>query len=305
MANLDVVLPVFLVLALGAFLRKRGLLRGEVRSSLSRLVFYVAAPALLLHSTAHTPLGEAIDPRALLFLTGLTVASALLVYLLCARCRPERRGVFAQGFHRSNMVFMGLPVLSNAYGEGAVGQVAVLVGYMVILYNLLAVLLLTLPHQQLRAGSAAVWLRPLGQILRNPLILGCGAGILLSALHLSLPVSLDRALALVGRSALPLALLVLGADLDFRHLRDNLGPTVLIATGKLIIYPGLAWLGLRALGYEGLQLAAPVLILAAPTAVVSHVMVREMGGDTGLAGAIIVGTTAASLLTYLGWLAIL
>ena len=82
-------------------------------------------------------------------------------------------------------------------------------------------------------------------------------------------------------------------------------PTVVIATGKLIIYPGLAWLGLRALGYEGLQLAAPVLILAAPTAVVSHVMVREMGGDTGLAGAIIVGTTAASLLTYLGWLAIL
>ena len=46
-------------------------------------------------------------------------------------------------------------------------------------------------------------------------------------------------------------------------------------------------------------------LLAAPTAVVSHVMVREMGGDTGLAGAIIVGTTAASLLTYLGWLAIL
>ena len=305
MTNLNVVLPVFLLLGLGAFLRKRGLLRDEVRGSLSRLVFYVAAPALLLHSTAHTPLDEAVDPPALLFLTALTVTFALLVYLLGARCRPDRRGVIAQGFHRSNMVFMGLPVLSNAYGEAAVGQVAVMVAYMVILYNFLAVLLLILPHQQLSAGSARVWLRTFGQVLRNPLILGCGAGILLSALRLPLPVSLDRALALVGRSALPLALLVLGADLDFRRLRENLGLTTLIALGKLIVYPGLAWLGLRALGYEGLQLAAPVLILASPTAVVSHLMAREMNGDTRLAAAIIVGTTAASLLTYLGWLAVL
>jgi predicted permease len=305
MNNLDVVLPVFLVLGLGAVLRRRGLLRDDARDALSGLVFYVAAPALLLYSTAATPLGEAVDPRLLLYLAALTVTVALVAYLSCARCRPSRRGVIAQGFHRANMVFMGLPVLSNAYGEEAVGQVAVTVAAMVILYNFLAVLLLTLPHRQHSAGSARIWLSTTGRVVRNPLILGCGVGILLSALHVTLPLSVERALTLVGRSAMPLALLVLGADLDFRRLRDDLSPTLLIAVGKLVVYPGLVWLGLRALGYEGMQLAAPVLILAAPTAVVSHVMAREMGGDTRLAGAIVVGTTAFSLLTFLGWLALL
>jgi predicted permease len=45
--------------------------------------------------------------------------------------------------------------------------------------------------------------------------------------------------------------------------------------------------------------------MACPTAVVSYIMAREMEGDAPLAGAIILGTTALSLATLVGWLALL
>ena len=137
------------------------------------------------------------------------------------------------------------------------------------------------------------------------MILGCAAGILCSALEVVFPASLDRALALVGRIALPLALIAVGAGLDFGKLRAELAAASLVALLKLGAYPGLAYLGLRAIGLAGADLEVPVLIMASPTAVVSYIMAREMQGDEQLAGAIVMGTTTYSLLTVSVWLYLL
>jgi predicted permease len=174
-----------------------------------------------------------------------------------------------------------------------------------VVYNFLAVILLALPHRQRGVSAGTAWRRTAGQMGRNPLILGCGGGVALALLEVTLPVSLERSLGLVGRTALPLALLTVGADLDFRRLRGDVGVTALVALVKLVAYPGLVLLILRAAGLSGTALAAPVLLMAAPTAVVSHIMAQEMRGDHRLAGAIVIGTTAASLLTYSGWLYLL
>lgn len=301
---LDIVLPVFLVIGLGRLLRRLGFLDVPVSGALSRLVFYVAAPVLLLRSIGAAPLHESLRLPTLGVLAGVTAFMALVAYLACWRCAPARRGVLAQGTHRSNMVFVGLPVVANAYGDGALGTVGVTIGFMVVLYNLLAVLLLTLPHRETSARDPRLWLATLRRMLTNPLVLGCLGGLLLSAGEVALPSFLDRALQLVGRTAMPVALLTVGADLDFRRLRGDLGPALLVALIKLVVYPGLVLLGLRWLGLSGTDLTVPLLIMASPTAVVSYVMAREMKGDAELAGAIVIGTTSLSLLTYIGWLAL-
>ncbi len=301
---LDIVLPVFLVIGLGRLLRRLGFLDVPVSGALSRLVFYVAAPVLLLRSIGAAPLHESLRLPTLGVLAGVTAFMALVAYLACWRCAPARRGVLAQGTHRSNMVFVGLPVVANAYGDGALGTVGVTIGFMVVLYNLLAVLLLTLPHRETSARDPRLWLATLRRMLTNPLVLGCLGGLLLSAGEVALPSFLDRALQLVGRTAMPVALLTVGADLDLRRLRGDLGPALLVALIKLVVYPGLVLLGLRWLGLSGTDLTVPLLIMASPTAVVSYVMAREMKGDAELAGAIVIGTTSLSLLTYIGWLAL-
>ena len=305
MTVLNIVLPIFLVIGLGWLLRRLRFVTADGNALIIRLVFYVAAPLLLLRSAAHVPLKHSLDPRVLGVYAAVSALVAAAVYLAAFRARPSRRGVFAQGAQRGNMVFVGLPLIMNAFGDDAVGQVAVLVGVMIVVYNFLAVIVLTLPHRRRGGDPVREWLDTAVRIVRNPLILGSGGGILLSALGVRLPTMLDMSLDLVGRTALPLALLSVGAGLDLARLRSELRGAAVTCVLKLGVCPALVYLGLRALGLEGTALAGPVLLSATPTAVVSFVMAREMQGDEQLAGAMVIGTTLMSLPASIVWLLIL
>lgn len=299
---INIVLPVFLVIGLGYFLKRIGFIQDAINGRISKLVFYVAAPALLFRSTARSPIDKSLNPDTLLVVAGITVLVVAITYLITRGTLPSRRGVWTQGVHRSNMVFMGLPIVVNAYGHELIGPSAVLIGFMVVVYNLIAVLVLVLPHQGNGTPAMRIWLKTGGEIVRNPLIIGCAAGILASATHMELPVSLDRSFELVGRIALPLALLSVGAGMDLRRLRTEIRAATIASFIKLFVYPALVYLCLLWMGMSGTDLYAPVLIMASPTAVVSYIMAQEMKGDENLAAAIIIGTTLFSLFTVSGWL---
>ena len=186
-------------------------------------------------------------------------------------------------------------------GSG-LGLAAVYVGFVTVLYNFVAVIILTLPHR----GSDGVevrWAPMLKSIITNPLILSCSGGLLIGGLGLPLPTVLDRGLKLGGDLATPLALLVVGSSLDLGRVRSEFKPAFLVSLVKLFVYPGLIYAALYSLGLRDMFLETPVLLLASPTAVVSHVMAREMKGDDQLAGAIVIGSTLLSLFTLSAWLA--
>lgn len=302
----NIVLPVFLVIGLGYALKRRGFLDEAVNSVLSRLVFYLAAPALLFRAAALTDLEEALELRSAGVVIAVSVAAAIFTYLAAARSSSARRGVLVQGAYRSNLVFVGLPVLTNALGSGreVMGSASVLIGIITPVYNFLAVVALTLPHRG-EDGASGAWKRAGLDILKNPLIWSCVLGLLFSALELPLPGVADKSLKLVGDIAMPLALLVVGASLDFHRLRAELIPSLAVSAIKLLLYPGLVFVLLKMWGLSGLALQVPVLLIASPTAVVSHIMAREMKGDEQLAAAIVIGTTLASLFTISLWIAIL
>lgn len=301
----NIVLPVFLVIGLGYVLRLRGFMGEEANAWLSRLVFYVAAPLLLFRSAALESFAWGQSLRVLLVVGGVAVLVAAGAYLAARRLPPARRGVVAQGCHRSNTVFFGLPVVVSAFGDRVLGPLSILVAFMIVVENLLSVLVLTLPHQKLSARDPALWTRSAARVGANPLIVGCAAGILVSTAGVRLPAGIDRALALVGGIASPLGLLCVGAGLDFGKLRSEMRATAAAATVRLVVHPALTYLALRSVGVTGLELGMAVLLMACPTAVVSYIMAREMDGDAHLAGAIVIGTTVASLATLLGWLALL
>lgn len=300
---LAIVLPVFLVIGIGFVLGRTGYVDDRARSAFSWLVFHVAAPALLFRSTARTPVHEAFNLEIMVVTGGVSILLAVLVYWAAARMDPARRGVLSQGAHRSNMVFFGLPVILYAFGEEVLGPAAVLIGFMVVVYNLLAVLVLVLPHRSENPGGG-IWAATALEFARNPLILACGGGILLSATGLGLPLPVDRALELVGHIAAPLALLTVGAGLDFRRLQAEVKSAAAVSALKLVVYPALIYAGLHLVGAGKTELQVTVLIMASPTAVVSYIMAREMKGDEQLAAAIVIGTTLASLVTTSAWLAL-
>jgi predicted permease len=205
---------------------------------------------------------------------------------------------------RSNMVFVGLPVIDIAFGPDVLGPAAVLVGFMVPVYNFLAVLVLALPHHAENPGDRALWKKATLDVLRNPLILGSMSGVLFSALNLPIPTSIDRSLDLVARMALPAALLSVGASMDLGQVRTEILPTAVISFIKLVVYPAAIYVCLGLFDVTGLERQFVVLIYASPTAVVSVIMAQEMKGDEQLAASIVIGTTMASLFTLSAWIAL-
>ena len=86
----NIVLPVFLVIGLGYLLGAIGLVGPDASSRLSKLVFYVAGPALLFRSAALTPLSRALDLAAMGSIAAVTALTACAVYLACFRSSPSR-----------------------------------------------------------------------------------------------------------------------------------------------------------------------------------------------------------------------
>ena len=141
-------------------------------------------------------------------LLSLAVATALRLPA------PQLTSV-VQGCLRPN-IYIGFAAASALWGAAGLGLFSLVVAIGIPLVNLIAVILLSR-----YAPTAPGWGQTLRQIILNPIILGCLAGILLSLSPVRLPMPVSDTLKLLGQASLPLALLSVGASLDFSMLRDG------------------------------------------------------------------------------------
>jgi len=298
---INTVLPVFLVMGLGVGLTLSSFLSQDGFANIRKLVFYVSLPALLFKSAALSTFSETFNIVALSATITVIVMTAFVSYLLSGRLSPSRRGVVAQGMFRGNMIFVGIPIVAYAFGDAGVASVVVLVAFIIPVYNLLAVVVLSLPHHT-GIGTAGTITNMLKDIIRNPLIIGCIAGLLYSAMDFPLPIGIARTLDLVGRMALPLALLIVGASLEFRTLRGDVMASLVVSFVRLIIFPSILFTLLILFDYGGIPMKATTVMMAGPAAASSYIMAAEMNGDEHLASSILIVSTFLSLVTIIGWL---
>lgn len=286
--------PIFVILALGVWLRRLGMLTDGFIEGGTRLVFNVALPALLFISISKTEIGAATNLGLIAFgLVGTVLVYALLEALAQRWVEPAQdRGVVVQGAFRSNMGIIGLAYCVNAYGEAGLVASSLYLGLVTILYNVLSVITLRRSlHKRQGVG------RMLRGIVTNPLIIGIVLALPVSWLQIPLPKIALQSGKYFADLTLPLALLCTGAALNFRTLRLELGNTMLAGASKLVAIPLLFVLGGVVAGFRGIDLGVLLLMSSAPTAAASYVMVRAMGGNATLAANIIALTTLGSILT--------
>lgn len=294
--------PIFILLGLGIVLRRAGLLSDALIEGGSRLVFTIALPVMLFLSVSQTRIGAGGSVAMI----GYGLLATLLIFVLAewlaARgIEPARdRGVVVQGVFRSNMGIIGLAYCMNAYGSAGVATVSLYLGVVTIFYNVLAVITLSRSLSQSR-GVGPV----LRGIVYNPLIIGIVLALPVSYFEWQIPAVLLKAGESLTGMTLPLALLCTGATLNFGSLRREPGSTLFATIGKLVVAPLLYTAGALALGFRGIELGVMVLMVSAPTAAASYVMVRAMQGNAALAANIIALTTAGSLLTTSALLTVL
>ncbi len=307
MANLQlaftVVFPLFCMMALGYFLRTIRLLDEGTLEKLNRLCFQVFLPLLLFVNVYQSNFRQAFSVKLIVFALAVVVLCFLCLWLVVPRFQkdPGRCAVMIQGIFRSNFILFGIPVTLALFGPGKASITAVLIAFVIPLYNALSVVVLArFSHKAVR--PAQLW----AGILKNPLILASALAFLFVLTGLRLPQLIETTLAEIAGVATPLALIVLGGGFRFAGARKNASALALCTAGKLVTVP-LAGLTLGVLlGFRGAELAALFAMLASPTAVSSFTMAQSAGADHALAGEIVVMTSLFSILTiFLGLSALL
>lgn len=296
--SFQVIFPLFAMMALGFLLHKVKLFDTHTADTMNRITFRIFLPLLIFYNIYSTDLKSIFDGKLILLALGMVFFLFFLLWLVVPRLEKDhrRKGVLIQGMFRSNFVLFGLPVTASLFGEDQVGTAAMLVAFVVPLYNVLSVIVLEwYSEKQIHPKKI------LKGIATNPLILGAVCGFLLLLLDLRLPSPLEKTVVDLSRIATPLAFLVLGASFEFSAIRRNLRPLLSTVCVKLLLFPAILLPVAIRLGYTGVPLAALLAMLGAPTAVSSFTMAKQMNGDDELAGQIVVFTSICSVLTMFFW----
>ena len=305
------VAPIVLMVSIGYLLKRIGFMSADFARAANKLVFRVFLPSMLFLNVYRIENLAQMDFSYVLY----TVAVLLVIFslsipaVLCITRRGDRRGVLIQASFRSNYALIGIPLASSLFGEAGSIVATLLSAVVIPMLNVLAVVSLTVFREQ--EGKRPSVKSILLGIAKNPLIQSVLLGIVMLGLRamfvewgvsfrLSDVKPLFTVLSYLSNLATPLALLVLGAQFEFSAvpaLKKELIYGILV---RVLVVPligvGTAYL-LFANRFSGAHFAAFVAMFCTPVAVSSVPMAQERGGDTVLAGQLVIWTTLFSALT--------
>lgn len=301
--SLNATLPVFLVMVAGYALGRMGFLPPAFCKASDKLTFKITLPLMLFLDMGSVDILHDFQPRFVLFCFAATLAGILALWTVAKRLLKDKTlvGEFVQAGYRSSAAVLGVAFIQNIYGNAGMAPLMMLGS--VPLFNIFAVLILTLESPQRREKLSPKQL--LRGVATNPILLGIVLGTVYALLPFTLPAVITKAMNSIASVTTPLALLSIGASFEGAKAIKKLGPTLGAALIKTV---GLAAVFLPcavALGFRGEELIALLIMLGSPTTPSAYVMSKNMGHEGVLTSSCIALTTLLSALTLTGWIFIL
>ncbi len=298
--------PIFTLIALGFALRKSGIVPPEQWRGIELVTFWLLFPPLLITTLADADFsfGELADFAMALLV--MVMGMSLLVWLLripLQKTMAMDGPAFTTIFQTSTRWhgFVALAIVDKLFGLAGIAILAIAFVAMVPWLNIINILVLATYAGKTRATAGVI----MGALLRNPLIWGITIGIVIKIADIELPDPVFTTLDLLGRGALGVSLLAMGAGLSWRAMLLSGKEVVLASFLKLLLTPALAAVLGVMFNVTGMQFVILIIAGAVPTAVNGYVLARTMGGDAELYAATSTAQVLASFLTLpvLIWLA--
>jgi malonate transporter len=297
-AVLAALVPVFILIVFGFFLRRWLIAEDAHWVGLERLLYYVMFPALLIGTMARADLTRV----PVLAVGGTMLATVLLMAGLCLTLRrPLAHWLGADGPAFTSLIqgatrwqtFVALPLAGNLYGDLGLALASVAMVAMTPVLNVLSVWALV----RYASPNRPDWRAILAAIARNPLIWACVAGAALNPVAAAIPQPVNAVIDALSRSSLALGLLIVGAGLrvdELIRLKPLTLPTCVL---KLVVMPAIAISIALACGLTGPNLIVVVCCTAVPAASNSYILARQLGGDAPLMAQILTLETVFAAVT--------
>ena len=302
--SLNATIPIFLMMLLGMLFRKLGWMDEVFAAKMNKFVFLVPLPVLLFEQLATVDFSEVWDIKFILFCFVVTAIS-ITISTLISRLWKDRsiKGEFIQATYRSSAALLGIAFIQNIYGTA--GMAPLMIIGSVPLYNIMAVVVLSVFKPGNNSFDKALVKKTLKGIATNPIIIGIVAGFVWSALKLPMPSILHKTVSSIGATATPMGLMSMGATFEMKKATSKMKPTLVAVFMKLIGFCAIFLPVAAMLGFRNEQLIAILVMLGSATTVSSFVMARNMGHEGTLSSGVIMMTTLLSAFTLTMWLDVL
>lgn len=296
---LSAVIPMFFLMAVGAFVKFSKLLTDEELKHLNKMVFRVFFFCMLFHSIYTTDLAATFRPKLMIFGAGAVAIIFILLMIFIPKIENDnkKRGVMVQAIFRSNFVIMGVPVVANIFGDTNIAVTTMMIAVIIPMYNIFAVI----AFETFRGGKIQP-LHILSGVIKNPMILGASSGALLLSLGVEIPAPVLKPIGQISAATTPIALIILGASFKLGSAHNHFSQLVKCVFGRLILVPSVVLSIAIFFGFRGIDFVTLLAIFATPCAIVSFTMAQQMNGDADLAGNCVVFTSALSCLSIFCWI---
>ena len=301
---LNATLPIVLMVCVGYFLKRIGMLDGTLAKAMNKLVFRVFLPTMLFLNMYKIESLARVNFTFVWYTLVATVVLFLIAIPSVMAMSPEndKRGALLQSVFRANYALVGIPLATSLFGEEGGIAATVLSAFIIPVFNSLAVIGLCIFSPDKKPSVKKVLLG----IAKNPLIQSIALGFValgIRAIFVRAGIQFRltdiqpvyKTLTNLSSVATPLALLVLGAQFELSAIPQLKKHITFGVVARNLVVP-LLGLGVAYLigCFSGAEFATFVAVFCTPVAVSSVPMAQEMDADVALAGQLVVWSTVFS-----------
>ncbi len=303
--SLNVTLPIFLTIVIGYLLKQIKLLNDGFVKTLNKFNFDITLPALIFLDLYEADFYKVWDTKYVVFCFVVTLVCIFVILGLTLLFGKDKSltGEFVQASYRGSAAVLGLALIQNIYGSTTIAPLMIIGS--VPLYNVLAVVILSLTRPDTKGLDKKALLKALKGVITNPILIGIALGMIASLLRLELPLIATRTLSNLAVLATPLALIGLGAGFEGKAALHLMKPILLASAIRLIVQCAVFLPLAVHIGFSGEKIISLLVMLGAPTTPSCYIMAKNMGHKGDLTSGAVVMTTLLSALTLTFWLFLL
>ncbi|SFB15740.1 hypothetical protein SAMN05421688_3289 [Poseidonocella pacifica] len=307
-ALIEVILPVFLLIGFGYVTAWKGLFTDNSVQGLMSFTQQFAIPCLLFRAISRLDLTQHFDLRLL----GAFYLAALICFfagLFGARIFFKRdwEDCVAIGFCAlfSNSLLLGVPITERAFGTDALaGNYAIIAIHSPFGYAL-GITAMEIARAKRSGTTGALLPKVLSAMFRNALIIGVMAGLIVNLAGIPIHVTINDAVDLMARSALPAALFGLGGVLVRYKPEGDFRTIAMVCAISLLVHPGLVWVFSKAASLPTEAFRSAIITSAMAPGINAFVFANMYGRAKRVAASSVLIATAVSLLSVTFWLTML
>ena len=297
--TLDIVLPVFGILAVGYAFAKARILGESVADGLTAYIYNVAMPLLLFRSMATARMPETFPieylaayfaPAAIVWTLSTVIASKIL------RLPAPESAIAGLASAYSNTMMLGLPLVLITYGDA--GQVPL---FILLSVHLPLMTVACAVHLEIVQGGgrvADVARRSLTGLIIHPIIIGVFAGLAWRLTGIGVPAAADAVVKTIADTGIACALFAMGLTLSRYSIRGALRPASVITVLKLVAMPALVWTtGTYVIGLDPVWTGVLTIFAAAPVGINPFIFASRYKAGVPMVSSAIALSTALSVVT--------